>query len=273
MARILLLGGGSFIARAVAKAANDSGIKCMALPHDHPLDCLAPGDSLLNFALTPAYRNCLYNEAADCDLRAARAAARAGAWFGMLSTRRVYGPQNCWGAQEDAPAAGDETAYGRNKAITEGGVRDALPARAGIFRLSNVIGYEYEWGGQRRSFLSIMLTSLKHKNHIQFDMSPATRRDFLPVEICADMLLNRALTRSVGTYNLGSGFPLSCGALADWIRAGYGGGELVCDPDTVRDEFYLNMDKWRAEFPLPLNEERLRAYCTGLGRRLKCEKS
>lgn len=191
----------------------------------------------------------------------------------MLSTRRVYPADRRWNAVEEGPEQGDETPYGRNKAISEQAVLDASDGKAGIFRMSNIFGYEYSASSPRRSFLGILLASLKQKNTIFFDMSAATKRDFLPVEICASQLLERALDRSAGLYNLGAGFATRCGDLAKWIREGYGGGELVCDPDIVKDEFHLNMDKWRANFVLPLNENILRDYCVGLGWRLKCEKS
>ncbi len=42
---------------------------------------------------------------------------------------------------------------------------------------------------------------------------------------------------------------------------------------TVRDEFFLDMSKWRARFDLSMNREMIRNYCVGLGWRLKCEKS
>jgi nucleoside-diphosphate-sugar epimerase len=273
MTRLILLGGGSFIARSVAKAAGDRGIACVALPHDQQLSTLEPSDCLFNFAISPAYRSDSYSEAGDYDLRAAKAAAKAGAWFGMPSSRRVYSAEQRLDAREDQPTRGDETHYGRNKALTENAVRDALPGKAGIFRLSNIFGYEYDSHLRRPSFLGLMLTSLKQNNKIYFDMSPATRRDFLPVQYCAGLLLDRALARTAGTYNLGSGLPLACGTLASWVQEGYGGGELVAETENVRDEFYLNMDKWRAEFPMPVTELSLRDYCVALGRRLKCEKS
>jgi UDP-glucose 4-epimerase len=272
MTQIILLGSGSFIAKAVAKAAAIRGLPCAALPHDARLDGLGGNDCLINFSLAPAYRSGPYDPAQDCDLMAARAAARSGAGFVMLSTRRVYGADVRWNAREDQPASGDGP-YGCNKAITEMAVGEALQGRAGIFRLSNVFGYEYDRTSPRRTFLGILLGSLKQKNKMFFDMSASTRRDFLPVEICAGLLLDRALDRTSGTWNLGSGIPLPCGELADWIREGYGGGELVCDPDVPRDEFCLSMDKWRAHFPLPATKNTLRDYCVGLGRRLQCEQS
>ena len=170
-------------------------------------------------------------------------------------------------------AVGDETAYGRNKALTEKAVLDSLSGLAGIFRLSNIFGYEYDGAPPRKSFLGLMLETLKQENTIFFDMHPDTRRDFLPVELAAALLLDRALDRTQGIYNLGSGFAVNCGDLADWVCEGYGDGRLICDPMTLRDEFFLDMDKWRNQFALPFDESLLQAYCKNLGRRLRCEKS
>jgi nucleoside-diphosphate-sugar epimerase len=273
MTRIIILGGRSFIAKAMAAACDKRKLPYRSLFHDAPLEGLTVTDAIFNFAISPDYRRLPYRAGMDCDLAAAQAVARSGAWFGMLSTRRVYGPEARWNAREYIGADGDETVYGRNKALTEKAVRDILPGQAGIFRLSNAFGYEYDRDGQRRSFLGLLLTSLKQSNRILFDMSRDTRRDFIPVETCVEMLLDRALSRTAGTYNLGSGLPLSCGTLAHWICEGYGGGELICDPEIVHDEFYLNMDKWRETFASSVDEATLRDYCVGLGRRLKCEKS
>jgi nucleoside-diphosphate-sugar epimerase len=203
----------------------------------------------------------------------ARAAAAAGAHNTMLSTRKVYSAEDRWGATEETPAEGDETAYGRNKALTEKAVRAACGERLGIFRLSNVFGYEYSHPVPRRSFLGQLLFSLKQKNVIFFDMHPSTQRDFIPVETCARLLAARAAEGYAGTLNLGSGFAIPCGDLASWVMEGFGGGELICDPMQVRDEFFLNMDQWRSRFPLAVSEAELRDYCVALGRRLKCEKS
>jgi len=271
--RVVLVGKGSFIARAVATAARSRGLDCLALAHDASLDNLTSADHVINFALRPAYRSGAYTTGDDIDLRTARAAKRAKAHFVMLSTRRVYGPDRRWGATEKLPVMGDETAYGQNKARTEKAVLESLSGDAGIFRLSNIFGYEYDESPPRKSFLGLMLESLKQENTIFFDMHPDTKRDFLPVEFAANLLLDRALDRTKGVYNLGCGFAVSCGDLADWVCEGYGDGQLVYDPPALRDEFFLNMDKWRSHFDLPIDENTLHDYCVGLGQKLRCEES
>ena len=268
MPRIILLGGGSFIARAVARVALERGLECLQLEHNASLDALTASDRLVNFAISPSYRAGDTARSEDYDLKAAQAAAKAGAWFGMLSTRRVYAAAHRWNASESQPAAGDETPYGRNKARSEQAVREALQGRAGIFRLSNVFGYEYDPEHRRRSFLATLLTTLKRENRIVFDMHPDTRRDFIPVEGCAWLLLDRILDGTTGIYNLGSGGPLRCGDLADWIMDGYGQGFLDSGHYHVHDEFFLDMTKWNGAFG-PVAGLDLRSYCTFLGRKLR----
>jgi dTDP-4-dehydrorhamnose reductase len=273
--RIVLIGQGSFIARAFRDAAEAAGQPLLALPHSASVEgVLGPEDCVINFSVNPAYRAGPYRAEEDCDLRVARQAATAGAHVLLLSSRRVYGPAVRWGALETAATAGDESAYGRNKAVTEKAVSAVCGTRLGIFRLSNIFGYEYDASGARGSFVGRVLLALKHKNKIFFDMNPATRRDFLPVETCARLLLERARDRTTGTFNLGSGFAIGCGELGAWIMQGYGGGEIVSSSASTDDEFFLDMDKWRCRgFGLPVDRAALQAYCTDLGRRLKCEKS
>ncbi len=271
--RIVIIGGGSFIAGCVAHACREADIDWIALRHHQdPTSTILPTDCVINFALHPRYCAEAYDAVHDWDLRAARLAASKGARFTMLSTRRVYAAPVRWNAAESAAATGDETAYGRNKAVSEVAVQEACGGNAAIFRLSNIFGYEYKMESPRHSFLGRLLGTLKQQNKIFFDMHPATKRDFLPVEICAGLLVTAAGRAVSGTFNLGSGIPTACGSLAGWIMDGFGGGELTCE-DQPKDEFYLNMEKWRTRFDLPITEEVLRNYCVGLGQRLKCEKS
>jgi dTDP-4-dehydrorhamnose reductase/UDP-glucose 4-epimerase len=96
-----------------------------------------------------------------------------------------------------------------------------------------------------------------------------TRRDFLPVEICARIILACAENSVSGTFNIGAGFPIGCGDLAQWIIEGYGKGEIVATEDRVRDEFYLNTEKWQSNFGPLIDREGLRQRCIELGQLLK----
>lgn len=264
--RIALIGKNSFIATSVASEARDRGLEIKPLSHD-AWGSMRDIDVAINFSLHPNYRTGPYNADEDQDVLVAKRANEIGAFFIMLSTRRVYGADSRWGATEDMPAEGDESAYGRNKARTEKAVWKATGGKATILRLSNIFGFEVG----RRSFLGQILTRLRAKGEICFDMHPDTRRDFLPVETVSSALLDRSQTLVPGVFNLGSGRGTPCGDIAQWVMKGYGGGKLVHDRASLHDEFFLNMDKWQAAFG-PLEQKApLENYCTQLGRRLKCE--
>jgi nucleoside-diphosphate-sugar epimerase len=272
--RVILVGTGSFIAQAVIDVCRSSGIDYASLRHNEKItDATRENDCIMNFAFDPHIRGAPYAEEKDWDLKAARVAVEKKARFVMLSTRRVYPSEKRWNAVEDYAAIGDETLYGQNKAASEVAVLQACGGNGSIFRLSNIFGYEYNSGMHRKSFLGQLLSTLKQQNKIFFDMDPQTQRDFLPVEICARLLVARVIDGTTGIYNLGSGVPIACGTLAKWVMEGFEAGELICDPMTVKDEFFLNMNKWRRNFELPVDEKIVQTYCVELGRKLKCEKS
>jgi len=268
--RLVIIGHRSFIASYVAAAARAQGQEVLALPHNADLGSLLwREDRVVNFAVAPALRHLHYRVQDDFDLHVARIAARTGASFTMLSTRRVYASEFSWNAVETSPATGNETVFGQNKASSEKAVIAATDGRASIFRLSNIFGYEYAAVG-RETFFVQLLNRLKKDGQVVFNMSPGTRRDFLPVEICGDAIARHAGIG--GIYNLGCGFPVPCADVASWVLKGYEGGALISQSSEVRDEFFLNTEKWRGRFGLPVDLTQLSDYCAQIGQRLRCEK-
>lgn len=271
--RLALVGAGSFIARQVLQAIQSSfseSIEPFPVPYGADLDQhIAGADVVVNFALSPVFLASPYAEQSDADLKAARAAQRAGARFIMLSTRRVYPSSERWGAGEECLALGDETLYGQNKAASERFVRDCTNGTAVILRLSNIIGFEYEQSRPRRTFMAMALRSLQTVGKISFDMSPAVRRDFLPVEICAARIVQAASSKEAGIFNLGAGFPLACGDVAEAVIRGFGRGDLDVTKSENRDAFYLDTTKWNSMFPTRFTKSDLISYCENLGRRLR----
>ncbi|MGA7675049.1 MAG: SDR family oxidoreductase [Rhizomicrobium sp.] len=269
--RLVLVGAGSFIARHVYAASLTKKIKAVGLPHDADLArVLHANDTVINFGLTPEYKTSAYSEKYDFDLRIARIANASGARVIMLSTRKVYPTANKWGSKEAEAAEGDGCFYGCNKARSEALIHDLMGQSLTILRCSNVFGYEYVAGQLRRTFFGQMLAELREMGTITFDMSPNTRRDFLPVEQCAGAIIAVIMAGASGVYNVGCGFPIFCGDVANWIMAGYGEGTLVISRDEIRDEFFLDMTKWQASnFPVLVTQDTLRSYCVDLGRRLR----
>lgn len=265
--RLVLRGPSSFIAQHVARVANEAGIEVLALDRTAALnETLNADDVVINFALTPEYRSAAYRPEFDQDLLTAEAASKVGARCVLLSSRRVYPPSERWSAVERGPTAGDETPYGRNKAATEKAVLDLTQGDATVLRLSNVFGMEYGGGRSRGTFFGRMLQDLRSSGTIRFDMAAQTRRDFIPVDDAAAAIVKIASAGREGIYNLGSGLPISCGQVAQWVISGYGSGAFL-EPEAaqIRDEFYLDMTKWVSEFELPTNSHRLQMTCNMIG--------
>lgn len=268
--RLILIGSGSFIARHVCSSAARESEEIIPVPHDADLSkLLKSSDIVINFAIHPDFRDTEYNEDYDFDLRAAHAAVQCGARFIMLSTRKVYSSNVRWGATENATARGDNTIYGNNKAASEQAVRDLGCNQLSILRLSNIIGFEYASKEPRNSFMGRVLRRLKADGIVEFDMSSDTEKDFLPVEICAKAILQIAHSTETGIFNLGAGFPTSCGDIAKAVCDGYGAGELVVLTDKIDDEFYLDTGKWQSTFGPLCTRSELIEYSKSLGRRLK----
>jgi dTDP-4-dehydrorhamnose reductase/UDP-glucose 4-epimerase len=268
--RLVLIGASSFIARHVRLVADQRGIDVFPLRHDADIDrALDSNDTVINFALNPSFQSAPYSEKIDFDAKAAMAAARTGAHFVMLSTRRVYPVTHRWGASEHSTANGDETIYGKNKALSEARVTAIPEGRYTVLRLSNIIGFEYELGGPRKTFMAIVLHKLRTTGEITFDMASSTRRDFLPVEVCAGAIVRIAQSREMGVFNVGCGFGVPCGDIANAVLEGFGGGKLVVTNDQLRDEFYLSMDRWNSKFLPLVSSAELISYCERLGRRLR----
>lgn len=268
--RIVVVGSGSFISRHFLLNAAGENLDVVALRHDAELSTALTGaHTVINFAIHPDFFTQPYCEDIDWDLRAARASLKADARFVMCSTRRVYPSAVAFGATENADATGDHTLYGRNKAMAEKAVRQLAPDQSMVLRLSNIFGFEFTVGRRRDTFLGHLLSTLHDEGVICFDMSDATRRDFLPVELCAEGILRAVRAKFTGVLNLGCGYPVNCGKIAHAIIDGFGCGKLIVKSEIVRDEFFLNMGKWSSMFPLPANELEILEYCVDLGRRLR----
>ena len=268
--RLLLIGASSFIAGHVVEAAIRASFEVIQISHSTPLSTAMRGaDAAVNFAVSPHFFCEPYSEEHDYDRRAALAAASAGIPIVMLSTRRVYSPEQQWNAVDKPEVLGDRSIYGRNKALAERAVSELTQGQCLILRLSNVFGFEYAQTKQRKNFFAMLLSTLRDENVIRFDMHPSTRRDFIPVEICAEEIVKGIMQRMKGVFNLGSGFPTACGDLAAWVMEGFGGGQLIVTRDEARDEFFLNMDKWHGKLPPVLTKQSLKDYTMALGRRLK----
>ena len=264
----LIVGRSSVLASWFLDAAGSENLKVVS--HDE-ID--KPGlfdgvDFVVNFAIHPEYSSQPYSPEIDFDLCLQAAIGDRDVHYVMLSSRKVYAGGVKWGAVESDPADG-EGVYGRNKAMTEKYLSEALGDRLTILRLGNVIGYEFIEG--RKRFMALLLEELKRRGRIIYDMSPFSRRDFVTDSFSAAILKQVVRRRLPGIFNVSSGIQLETGWIAMWVMEGYGAGELLVESHRVVDEFVLDVRKQTHTFGLSLTREDLRDHCVEIGRRLAHE--
>lgn len=271
--RLVVVGSGSFIGGAILAEARSTGFPALSVarPSDLAAADVRPSDLVVVCALNPALRSSAYDATNDVELQTANALRPTNCRFVMISTRRVYPSSVRWGAKETDVALGDGTHYGNNKAATEAAMKALLRERLTILRLSNVFGFEYnDAQTPRRSFFGLMMHRLKVHGEIYFDMAPATRRDFIAVEAVARAILSlaRRPPPSGAVYNVGSGHPVACGALAQALIEGFGSGRLRAE-GPVEDEFYLDLAAWTTAFGMLEGTADLLGQVRRLGERLR----
>ena len=263
--KILVIGERSFIARHWLA---DSRHSIIAIPHDG-LETLQPRqfNVIVNCAVSPALKAGAYREADDFDLIAARRAADTGCHFVMLSTRKVYKPSASRLVLDETSTIEPDGWYGENKLESERRVTATLGARGTILRIANVYGYEYG----RRSFFGIASSKLKNEGRIALDTSPFVERDFVPMKMLAGLLDHICEQQPSGIYNLGSGYGLPLGRIAQWLILGYGRGVLDISDLAERDAFIMNPGKLLASLALPPLHHDFETDIRSIGRQLQNE--
>ena len=267
---VVVVGKNSFLAGHLK--ANPDCAKWNYLTHaelNKRADILADAATVINFSFAPALMKESYDSTHDIDSFLAKSIGKNTHYI-MLSSRMVYGEPE----QDRAPFS--ETApcipannYGRNKLAIENSLRTLIPDnRLIILRLSNVFGYE----PGRHTFFGIALENLRRNKKMVFDHARETVRDFLPAEIFAERIVRIAKSPQAGTYNMGAGFGLSTGELADTLIKAYGEGTADFTSDQHKGGFYLDINKTNAAFNFDIIDKAdVLKYCTERAKRLRQE--
>src|SRR6185312_16044609 len=96
-----------------------------------------------------------------------------------------------------------------------------LDDRLVVLRLANVFDAEERYG-ERPRFFGMALSRLAREGCIAFDISPFVERDFLPAAVFAERLVRIVADPKPGIFNMGAGFPVAVGRIAQWLIAGRG---------------------------------------------------
>lgn len=241
MPRILIAGRG-FIARAVATALGPDEVRVVA--HDAVDPASFDGIQVALWGgRHPALGKPEWRLEEDPEPDFAHLCADRKVHLVTLGTRKVYGSSPdalC----EDHPVAPWDR-YGEHKAALEERLATLCRESLTRLRLANVFGFE----PGRTSFMGGMIDGLLRDRTIRLDMSPFTRRDFLPVATAAACIAALLRQPPGGIVNVGSGIALECGRLALALIEGFGTGRLVVDDWRDRDGFVLDVSRLRALVP------------------------
>lgn len=268
MTRVALVGKTSFMAKAMQEYG--IGEDWLWLSHGEALEdkiWLGQVDCIVNFAYAPALRKEAYTEENDVDLKLAKIIRAHNIHYIMLSSRMVYGhPYDAEELRENMVPA-PENIYGQNKRrIEENLVKTLGDDRVTRLRLSNIFGFEPD----RASFFGMALTRLAREGKIVYDMNPFVRRDFLSVWRFGQALEKICARPFGGVYNLGAGFGVETGLIAEWLIEGYGSGALLIENMQRRDIFWLDMSRTNAQFDLQkLGQQDIRQDCVMCGQQMK----
>jgi len=258
--RVLVTGAGGFIGAALVAALGPERARPVGHTAIDRPDLLDEADVVVHAGRDPRLGTADHTPEADLEHVLARRAAERGLPFITLSTRKVYAPSAGPIAETAPPGAADR--YGAQKRAMEDALADVLGSDLTILRLANIVGFE----PGRRSFTGAMLDRLAGEGEIRFDMSPFTRRDFVPVEVAAGAIAKLTENPPAGVVNIGSGLGLACGRLALAVIEGF--GRLVIDRPEERDAFSLDVARLRRLTGIAVSEPALLAYARSLGRRL-----
>lgn len=261
-----VIGSSSLLARVMQTHETTAG--WTYYPHAKVLaepDLLSEAVTVVNLAFNPRLKISPYSPSLDVDLSLAGILAARGVHYVMASTRMVYGqPQHDITLSEDMEPL-PTTPYGMAKLETERRLAKLFGDRLTVLRLSNIFD-PLEQDGGRRTFFGMALRNLKKSGCITFDMSPFVQRDFLPARILAERLAAIVAQPRAGTYNLGAGFAIPAGRIAQWLIEGYGSGVLAVTDFREFDAFRLDMDRSNHTWHFDrFTEADLREHCLTAG--------
>jgi dTDP-4-dehydrorhamnose reductase/UDP-glucose 4-epimerase len=265
----VVVGAGSMIARALRRHPDAAG--WLYLPHQQALTesgWVRDARVVINLAFDPRLKTAAYDPALDVDRRLAAILAPSSCAYIMVSTRMAYGPPGDGLRLAETMPSNPVNYYGTAKLAAERHLLAAQGDRVTVLRLSNIFDPS-EAAGERRSFFGMAMRTLAAQGRIIYDMSPFVARDFLPADLLAERLVAVAAHPRPGMFNLGAGFAIRTGRIAQWLIGGYGAGELLVTDFREHDGFWLDMTRsmrtWN--FP-PVTEPMLRDACIAAGAQL-----
>jgi dTDP-4-dehydrorhamnose reductase len=218
---------------------------------------------ILNCSIMDVYKNDVYSEDNDVDIKLARLAEKSGIHYIMISTRKVYGISNSVANYNERSDLNPSDRYSENKLITEFKIKEMMDSYT-ILRPSNVFGYE----PRRKSFMGFCMNQLIDSNKIVYDISANTIRDFIDVDTFTKVVNQICQVKAKGLYNVGSNIGLSVGDVSKYLIKGYGSGNLIADSEKLFDQFILDNTKIKSELGINIDIVDFEKIIVDLGSKL-----
>ena len=222
-------------------------------------------DVVVNCALNPLYKIQKYREKIDVDWYVGRKACDAGCHYVMLSTSKVYGNSKHFMSYSENSEVRPYDFHSENKLNTEFKLLANYGNNITILRGSNIFGFEYG----RDSFVGYCMTNLVNRGIIDFTISDAVRRDFLPIQNAVSLIEKICQIKPFGVFNLSSGIALPISVIAESLVKGYTyGGEINKIGWQLDRQFVLDNTKLCDELDVKIGPFNYKQIFEDLGKQL-----
>jgi len=219
-------------------------------------------DSVINCSIHSNFREVKYVEKYDLDYLVAQKAQHHKKHYIMISSSKVYGSSDELKSFDELSQTNPDSFYGENKLIAEQKI-NSLSNNFCVLRCSNVFGLERN----RKTFFGFCNDQLVNTNSILYDIGPKTKRDFFPVELLSNVVEKISKKKSVGTFNVGSNYPLEIDRVALYLIEGYGKGNFISISSEEKDQFLLNNKKLKKEIEIEIDID-FASHIKNIGKKL-----
>lgn len=224
---------------------------------------------VINFSFNPKLKKEKYKIKLDFDLQLSNIISQYKIIYIFISTRFVYSGINSQFI-ESIKKLKPKNIYGKNKLIIENKIRNILPTRHLILRLSTILYFNLNF--KRKLFSYTILKGLKKNKKIYLDFKKDTFKDFILPGYLAKCLDKLILSKVTGTYNLCSGIKIKVTNVAKKIIEGFKTGKIIFNNKSNLDQSFLMSNKLlfkKTRIKLSLKE--IYNYCIYMGLKTRNE--
>ncbi len=239
MQKVVIIGRNSYLAAGLQSHLENCAVSWLEFNdwRDN-ISLLAEADWIINFAMSPACYQKDMPEDELLDIQIARCIKDFNAKYIFISSRKVYGQSSqCICHKETDPLLGQDW-YARNKIKTEQRLKEILPGRLTILRISNVLGEPVLRKGYK-TFIGWICENFLQSGKLIVTQNISSVKDFVTKSFIHENLVKIIGQKIVGTFNLSSGI----GMQVREVLAGYVGEENLIDEGQhlpLADQFILD---------------------------------